>query len=141
MRGVCRHHLRLSSVSSDRRRHKGDHDGDRALAIWQRAIVESFRDADLAYSNPPESIKAWFDDDPLRMDEFLMDMEGSSESEMVLALQKVLLGAMRDTSLVGKYSMLHESAVYSLGLDHNRTMELGWWYVRFFGPCLTRALK
>jgi hypothetical protein len=102
------------------------------VAIWQGAIVESFKDSDLAYSNQPESVKALFIDDPLTVKEFLKDMEGSSESEMVLALQKVLLGAMRDASLVPMYSAFHETAVYGNGLDDKETMELAWWYMRFW---------
>lgn len=40
--------------------------------------------------------------------------------------QRYLLGAIRDTSVVGKYSIFHDNAIYSLGYTHPETIRLAY---------------
>jgi RNA-dependent RNA polymerase len=41
-------------------------------------------------------------------------------------LHKFLLGAIRDTSIVGKYSSFHDFAIYVLGYAHPDTVRLNY---------------
>ena len=104
----------------------GDYDGDKAQAYWQPEIVKKFVDADLRYSVEPAEVAECFDSDKGKVGDFLDEMAGEPVETLVQALQKSLLGAIRDTSVVGKYSSYHEHATYSLGYDDPETIRLAY---------------
>lgn len=63
------------------------------------------------------------------MDEFLDRHRGNKLDDLIPHLQSFLLGGLRDISSVGKYSNLHDLAVYTLGYVHKETIRLAYMYV------------
>ncbi|KAG1757697.1 RNA dependent RNA polymerase-domain-containing protein [Suillus lakei] len=106
----------------------GDYDGDKAIAVWQPSIVSHFNNADLKYSHPPDNLSENFHKNTLRVDEFLEQHQGSKLVDLIPRLQSFLLGGLRDISSVGKYSNLHDVAVYTLGYAHNETIRLAYMF-------------
>jgi RNA-dependent RNA polymerase len=104
----------------------GDYDGDKAIAVWQPSIVSHFNNADLKYSHPPDNLFENFHKNTLRVDDFLEQHQGSQLDDLIPRLQSFLLGGLRDISSVGKYSNLHDVAVYTLGYAHNETIRLAY---------------
>ncbi|EGO05196.1 hypothetical protein SERLA73DRAFT_68825 [Serpula lacrymans var. lacrymans S7.3] len=105
----------------------GDYDGDKAIAIWQKEIVSPFKNADLKYSHPPADLPAQFSKNNVIVSDFLRCYPSSSSSYFP-ELQKFLLGAIRDTSSVGKYSNFHDNAIYTKGYDHPETIRLAYMF-------------
>jgi hypothetical protein len=60
---------------------------------------------------------------------FLERTGGWESSKRVQAMQVYLLGALRDASLVGKYSSMHINTIYQYGYNHPRTVKLAYKYV------------
>jgi RNA-dependent RNA polymerase len=54
-----------------------------------------------------------------------------SDENKIYQVQKWLLGAVRDTTLVGKYSTFHEIATYLHGYDHPDTIRMAYMYGSF----------
>ncbi|KAG1749874.1 RNA dependent RNA polymerase-domain-containing protein [Suillus paluster] len=107
----------------------GDYDGDKAIAVWQPSIVSHFNNADLRYSYPPDNfLEKNFHKNTLRVDEFLEQRQGMKLDEIIPQLQSFLLGGLRDISSVGKYSNLHDLAVYTLGYGHDDTIRLAYMF-------------
>jgi hypothetical protein len=106
----------------------GDYDGDKAIAVWQPSIVSHFNNADLKYSHPPDNLSENFHKNTLRVDDFLEQHQGSQLDDLIPRLQSFLLGGLRDISSVGKYSNLHDVAVYTLGYAHNETIRLAYMF-------------
>lgn len=104
----------------------GDYDGDTVVVIWLPEIVGLFQNADLKYSIEPSGLDQCFLSDNEKVDDFLCRMRLEPPAAMVRALQQFLLGALRDTSLVGKYSTWHDNAIYTLGYSHPRTIKLAY---------------
>ncbi|RDB26117.1 RNA-dependent RNA polymerase 1 [Hypsizygus marmoreus] len=114
----------------------GDYDGDRCVAIWDLAFVLSFTNADEKFSVAPFGVAACFTSDGNeRVYEFLERTTPQLDSEKTLATQLYLLGALRDTSVVGVYSALHDNALYTLGPRHPCTIRLAY----IFNWCLDGA--
>ncbi|KAG2369444.1 RNA dependent RNA polymerase-domain-containing protein [Suillus spraguei] len=106
----------------------GDYDGDKAIAVWQPSIVSHFNNADLKYSHPPDNLFENFHKNTLRVDDFLEQHQGSNLDDLIPQLQSFLLGGLRDISSVGKYSNLHDVAVYTLGYAHKETIRLAYMF-------------
>ncbi|TFK39284.1 RNA dependent RNA polymerase-domain-containing protein [Crucibulum laeve] len=102
----------------------GDYDGDKAYIIWAYAIVELFRNADEKYSLEPPGLDFGFERDTETGTQFLERAKSLEPIPRILAMQDYLLGGLRDTSMVGKYSKLHDNAIYMLGYGHPRTVKL-----------------
>ena len=64
-----------------------------------------------------------------KVQEFVERTAAWSHLERTLVMQTYLLGALRDTSVVGKYSSMHDNAIYSLGYSNPRTVKLAYKYV------------
>ncbi|KAH7912600.1 RNA dependent RNA polymerase-domain-containing protein [Hygrophoropsis aurantiaca] len=107
----------------------GDYDGDKAIAIWDPNIVQHFTNADLKYSTPaPDFLKDNFVKESLSAHTFWEENK-HKHSELLLPLvQKFLLGGLRDTSLVGKYSNFHDLAIYLKGYNHSETIRLAYMF-------------
>lgn len=111
----------------------GDYDGDKAFVFWVLEMVESFKNADEKYSMQPEGLDACFcsaDSNEL-VHEFQERTASLPLSENISSMQTYLLGALRDPSIVGKYSAMHDNAVYKLGYANPRTIRLAYKYVFF----------
>ncbi|KAG2154722.1 RNA dependent RNA polymerase-domain-containing protein [Suillus clintonianus] len=106
----------------------GDYDGDKAIAVWQPSIVSHFKNANLRYSHPPDDLSENFHKNTLRVDTLLEQHQGSTFGDLIPHLQSFMLGGLRDISSVGKYSNLHDVAVYTLGYAHKETIRLAYMF-------------
>ena len=109
----------------------GDYDGDKGLVIFQPELVEAFKESPLHYSEPPPDIKKNFKRENVEVVTFLHRVAHLDDAAKIYRLQEYLLGAIRDTSVVGKYSTFHEVATYTLGYTHRETIRLAY----MFGNC------
>ena len=105
----------------------GDYDGDKGLVIFQPEVVEAFKEPPLHYSHPPD-IEECFKRDKEDVVKFLARVAPEDEAFEIHELQEYLLGAVRDTSVVGKYSNFHGAATYTLGYTHQETIRLAYMY-------------
>lgn len=105
----------------------GDYDGDKAIAIWQPAIVSAFKNAPLQYSSPPKDLLDNFKKETSRVSEIVVK-HGSDPASMESQIQSFLLGGLQDQSLVGKYSNFHDIATYTLGYGHPETTRLAYMF-------------
>ena len=106
----------------------GDYDGDKGLVIFQPEVVEAFKEPPLHYSETPKNIKEYFKPDNEKGVEFLARFNHLDEAAKIYELQEHLLTAIRDTSVVGKYSKFHDNAIYTLGYTHPETIRLAYMY-------------
>ena len=109
----------------------GDYDGDKGLYIWQPEVVEAFTNAPLHFSEPPADIKKYFARENEEVAAFQEKIAMISEDNKIHQVQRWLLGAVRDTTLVGKYSGFHEIATYMYGYDHPDTIRMAYMYGSF----------
>jgi hypothetical protein len=110
----------------------GDYDGDTVLVIWQPELVEAFQNADEKYADPPKDMESrFFQKEVERVSTFLEKTAGLPEIEKIHELQYHLLGALRNTSLVGRYSNYHNIAVYQKGYEDPETRRLATMCVPF----------
>jgi len=103
----------------------GDYDGDKAIAIWQPAIVSAFKNAPLQYSSPPKDLLDNFKKETSHVSE-IVAKHGSHPASMESQIQSFLLGGLHDQSLIGKYSNFHDIAIYTLGYRHPETTRLAY---------------
>ena len=104
----------------------GDYDGDKGILTWQPELVAPFKNAPLKYSNPPANIDSYFSRENEEVKTFQHKIATISVHNKIRQLQHHLLGAVRDTSIVGKYSGFHEMAIYTLGYSHQETIRLAY---------------
>ncbi|KAG5653736.1 hypothetical protein H0H81_010993 [Sphagnurus paluster] len=98
-----------------------------AGVIWSKEIVEPFKNADEKHSKPPEGLDTCFTSvGNDKVNEFIERTGKLTPLEQTRETQKYLLGALRDPSAIGRYSIMHDTAVYSLGYDHPRTVRLAY---------------
>jgi len=93
----------------------GDYDGDKGLVIFQPEIVEAFKASPQHYSEEPPNIKEYFKRENVEVVTFLHKVANLDDAAKVYNLQEYLLGPIRDSSVVGKYSIFHEN-VWGLSL-------------------------
>ena len=110
----------------------GDYDGDKGLAIWQPEIVSCFQPPDLSYSVEPESVAKCFSAKNEKVDDFFDRVERLEFHQTIQELQWFLLGAIRENSVVGRYSEFHELATYKLGYTHPETIRLAYMLVMWY---------
>ncbi|KAJ6631174.1 RNA dependent RNA polymerase-domain-containing protein [Mycena sp. CBHHK59/15] len=108
----------------------GDYDGDTAIVIWDAAIVEPFTNSDEKYSIEPPGLDFCFTCDETSVAKFNADNRGESPEVKAAHLQKYLLGALRDASVVGQYSSLHDNAIVKNGYDNPRTVKLAYQFCK-----------
>ncbi|KAG6895076.1 hypothetical protein C0992_003241 [Termitomyces sp. T32_za158] len=119
---VCEQYFDCTHLSN-----QGDYDGDTATVIWTPEIVEHFKNADEKYSREPDGLNVCFTSDHNeKVSDFLMRTSSLTPLEKTLAVQTYLLGALRDPSVIGKYSTMHDNAVYHFGYSHPRTVKLAY---------------
>ncbi|KAL1746021.1 RNA dependent RNA polymerase-domain-containing protein [Schizophyllum fasciatum] len=99
----------------------GDYDGDTCIVIWDKSIVEPFRNSDTSYATPDNSIlRLQFSRDTLTVDQFMQ----SDAEDQTTEMQKYLLSNLRDVTQLGIYSTFHETAIYKYGYAQWRTVRL-----------------
>ncbi|KAF9485277.1 hypothetical protein BDN70DRAFT_627571 [Pholiota conissans] len=106
----------------------GDYDGDKGTYIWQPELVEPFKNAPLHFSEPPADIKKYFARENEEAKVFHEKTKNISPEYKIRQFQLHLLGAIRDPSIVGKYSTFHEIATYTLGYGHPETKRLAYMF-------------
>ncbi len=104
----------------------GDYDGDKVIAIWQPEIVNAFKNADPKYADPPADLKEQFSKNNETVAEFQARLQGSDEAVQIRERQRYLLGPLRDPSIVGQYSNMHDCAVYMKGYQHPDSIRLAY---------------
>lgn len=115
---------------------EGDYDGDKAMIIWQEALVSEFNNAPDCYADEPPEISDCFEREIEQVSSFLERTRSLSYVEQIHEMQHYLLGAIRIRSVVGQYSNCHEVATYSRGYDDPETRRLAFMYVRSRAFCV-----
>ncbi|KAL1731817.1 RNA dependent RNA polymerase-domain-containing protein [Schizophyllum commune] len=98
----------------------GDYDGDTCIVIWDKRIVDSFRNSSV---KPPQDVHRQFTQDTLTVDAFLKQETHNLESQTT-EVQKYLLSNLRDMTVLGMYSTFHEHAIIKYGYAHPQTLRL-----------------
>ena len=99
--------------------------------FWDPTLVDSFRPPDpRRFAVEPPRVKAAL----LKNAETVKDFRGRLPAEpdddyMIHSLQKYLLGALQDKSLVGQYSTWWENSTYHKGYSHPDTIFLAYMWV------------
>ncbi|KAF9569288.1 hypothetical protein CPC08DRAFT_701791 [Agrocybe pediades] len=106
----------------------GDYDGDKGTFIIEPSIVQNFKQADLKYADPPPDINSNFARENTEVVQFQKQIESTSVENQIRQFQRHLLGAVRNTTVVGKYSTFHETAIYTLGYTHPETIRLAYMF-------------
>lgn len=108
----------------------GDYDGDKVIVIWQPEIVSRFKNPDDSYATPPPGLEDSFIKNTETVQQFMQRVPQEIDPERhQLELQKFLLGALRDQSVFGTYSSMHDNAVYKYGYFHKEAKRLAYMYV------------
>ena len=92
--------------------------------FWNPALVEDFHSADLKYASEPPSVADCLERSDETVKAFEDRTKGQSSSERLVAIQKYLLGALRDPSIVGKCSTHWEMSMYMHGYSDPETIRL-----------------
>ena len=87
-----------------------------------------FKNADPSFATPPPDINDDFSKTNELVSEFIARAPSRSTNPtgFIDALQKYLLAGVCDTSVVGMYANMHETAVYTLGYGHPETIRLAY---------------
>ncbi|KAI0944787.1 hypothetical protein AcW1_001640 [Taiwanofungus camphoratus] len=117
-------HRHLASMTGG-----GDYDGDTMEAYWQPEIVEQFNNAHPCFATPPPTVQACLSGNMESVNDFLQHVSLSTPKDLLISeLQNYLLGALKNTSVVGTYSTWWENAIYKSGYDHKDTIFLAYMF-------------
>jgi RNA-dependent RNA polymerase len=111
----------------------GDYDGDKGVLIWQPELVQPFINAPLDFSKEPAGIADYFSRNNETVSDFLMRTASAQSTVRIHEVQQYLLGAIRDTTVVGRYSIFHDNAIYTLGYTDPQTIRLAYMLVQMNG--------
>ncbi|KAJ6499604.1 RNA dependent RNA polymerase-domain-containing protein [Mycena vitilis] len=115
----------------------GDYDGDRAIVIWDKAIVDPFTNASETFSDEPEGLDTCFTRDETTVKSFNAAYAEEPQEVKAAELQKYLLGSLRDPSAVGQYSGYHDNWMVQKGYDHPQTIELAYKFCKILDSSKT----
>lgn len=96
-----------------------------ASVIYLPALVAPFENAPIHFSHPPSKI----DDCFTKRTESVAHIVDMPISTRLSKLQDNLLAGILDTGIVGSYSVMHDYAMYTLGIDNPETTRLAYMYV------------
>lgn len=115
----------------------GDYDGDTMEVFWDPDIVQSFRPRDpRVFAVEPSRVKECLEKNTDTVSEFLRQVPPAAEETFkIYSVQRYLLGALQDKSLVGQYSNWWENSSYHNGYDHPDTIFLAYMCVSFLSRC------
>ena len=103
-------------------------------AFWEPDLTTPFQCASPKFANEPECVKEYMTRSDETVNTFLNRRQSMrSDQPIMAALQSYLLGPLRNTSLVGKYSKCWENSIYMNGYSHDETVRLAYMYVYFYG--------
>ncbi|KAI0746913.1 RNA dependent RNA polymerase-domain-containing protein [Daedaleopsis nitida] len=108
----------------------GDYDGDTMEVFWDPTIVKHFQSPDPErFAKEPPDVQNCL----LKNAETVKDFNSSvsqdtTEYFKIYSLQKYLLGALQDRSLVGQYSTWWENSTYHNGYRHPDTIFLAYMF-------------
>lgn len=88
--------------------------------------MDPFTNAPLGFSEEPENMRSHFSQHVETAKDFLERTSTLDKAAKTREIQIPLLGAIRDTSVIGKYSSFHELAGYTLGYRHPETIRLAY---------------
>ena len=92
-------------------------------------MVEAFKKPQPDKSKQPENfVDKYFTSDKEDVATFSAQVAFWDDAAKISKLQEYLLGAVRDISVVGKYSNFHGAATYTLGYDNPETIRLAYMY-------------
>ncbi|KZV78606.1 hypothetical protein EXIGLDRAFT_824197 [Exidia glandulosa HHB12029] len=94
----------------------GDYDGDTVNTLWHPDIVTPFQPAPLVHAEVPENFGQWFEKKAKTVEEAL------TAGEFETSRLQFLLAPLDNTSPPGKFSKLHDIAVYEKGYTHEHTI-------------------
>ncbi|KAI0348335.1 hypothetical protein BDW22DRAFT_1350519 [Trametopsis cervina] len=101
----------------------GDYDGDVAICIWNRQIVDAFNNSPVERMQDG-FIEEYFEpESDIELVSSVADEIRSSPTHAQTILQRRLLSGITD-SKVGIYSNFHENLVYARGYDHEETLRV-----------------
>ncbi|KAJ7145397.1 RNA dependent RNA polymerase-domain-containing protein [Mycena crocata] len=115
----------------------GDYDGDTAIVIWDKGIVDSFVNADEKFSIEPRGLDQAFTRDETSVAQFIRDNARTPPEVKATRLQKYLLGSLRDPSAVGQYSSYHDNAIITRGYSNPRTVKLAYKFCKILDSAKT----
>lgn len=88
--------------------------------------MEPFANAPEKFADEPAGVKLCFIRDESTVAKFNADYASQPPEVKAAALQKYLLGSLRDPSAVGQYSTFHDNAIVTKGYDNPRTVKLAY---------------
>ena len=96
------------------------------VVYWDPVIVTPFQNANARLGNPPSDDfqKENFMVENISVPDFQKHIAGLPEVKRIREYQEHLLAAIRDTSIVGKYSNFHDNCVYRKGYAHPESLRL-----------------
>ena len=108
----------------------GDYDGDKGLLIWQPELVQPFNNAPLHFSEEPPDVINSFSRNNETVSDFQVRTASAPSAVRIHAVQQYLLGAIRDRTIVGRYSNFHVNAIYAFGYRDPQTIRLAYMLVQ-----------
>ncbi|KAJ7136071.1 RNA dependent RNA polymerase-domain-containing protein [Mycena epipterygia] len=108
----------------------GDYDGDTAIVIWDKEIVDSFVNAPERFSTEPQGVAPCFTRDETTVAKFIAENARKPPEIKAALLQQYLLGSLRDPSDVGLYSSYHDNCMVTKGYDNPRTIKLAYQFCK-----------
>ncbi|TBU26167.1 RNA dependent RNA polymerase-domain-containing protein [Dichomitus squalens] len=108
----------------------GDYDGDTMEVFWDPDIVNAFHIPDpRVFAVEPPMVRACLQKNTAMVTEYLSQIPSTASEEFkIYSLQKYLLGALQDKSLVGQYSTWWENSTYANGYNHRDTIFLAYMF-------------
>ncbi|KAG8899014.1 hypothetical protein FRC00_002043 [Tulasnella sp. 408] len=107
----------------------GDYDGDTICMIAEPRLVNTFRNSDLIFADPPAGFKKHLETAVRSGRDVLNIMPSLNEVERTRELQMVLLDTLTREDHCGSYSIMSDIATYIYGYDSIKTHYLS--YVHF----------
>ncbi|KIY48407.1 hypothetical protein FISHEDRAFT_23685, partial [Fistulina hepatica ATCC 64428] len=105
----------------------GDYDGDTTIVIWDKRLVEPFKNADLSFAKNPRGFpESRFTRNGQTVGDFVAKYGEDNLAPHFKEIQHYLLGNLRDCSILGKYSNMHDHAIHMLGYSHPRSVMLAY---------------
>ncbi len=106
----------------------GDYDGDTMEVFWDPKIVQDFKSPDpRKFAVEPPKVKASLLKNSQTVQEYLDRLPADATDDFkIYSIQRYLLGALQDKSLVGQYSTWWENSTYHNGYDHPETIFLAY---------------
>ncbi|RDX54626.1 hypothetical protein OH76DRAFT_1341007 [Lentinus brumalis] len=108
----------------------GDYDGDTMEVFWDPKIVQDFKSPDpRKFAVAPPKVKASLLKNSETVQEYLDRLPADATDDFkIYSIQRYLLGALQDKSLVGQYSTWWENSTYHNGYDHPETIFLAYMF-------------